>query len=107
MSVKPNKSSVGLREESFSILFDRESGEAVIPSSKEELLLACGLLIESAMLESPHSDCESTRWMELLEKLGSISSSDGFVAMAEGGNMEAAKELFSETWTIAVTNGQI
>lgn len=106
MFKRVTRSSVGLREEAFDILFDKESGNSRIPDD-EDLLKACELLIESARIESPHSDAESTRWIEDLERFGGISGEGGLVKMAEEGNLSGAKRLLSELWRRALEEGYL
>lgn len=107
MSKRVMQSSVGLREEAFDVLFDKDSGDARIPAAEEDLLIACELLIKSAGLESPHSDTESTRWIEDLERFGGIPIDGGLVKMAESGRLEEARRLLSEIWRRAVTEGHV
>jgi len=106
MSKRVMKSSVGLREEAFTILFDKESGDARIPDDEKDLLRACEMLIESARLESPHSDTESSMWIEDLEKFGSITEGS-LIKMTEDGNLGDATRLLATIWNSAVKKEHI
>jgi hypothetical protein len=103
-TVNISKSSVGLRDEAFAILFN-ESGESVIPE-ESSLTIACKMLIESASLENPYVDTESTRWIQDLEKMGKIPVEDNLVKMFESGRIEDAARILSEIWIKAVREGQ-